>query len=239
VYALDGETVLFSSNRAGNLDLWTVSTSTGAVRRVTDDSAEDWDPAFTRDGSRLLWSSNRGGHLEVWIADVDGSGARQVTHDGVDAATHLVPGPFFLPEVSPAGRHALYGTADPAKQRNLIRVVEIESGTVVPFEIEVRYSSRVPAALTLGRSRWMPDGRSIAFLGTDDTGRLGVYAQDFAPGRDTSATRRPLAGFDSELTAESFGISPDGSRLVLASRDGRSGLMIAEGVPGVGPARTP
>lgn len=67
-YSPDGERVVFSSNRSGNLDLWEVSRKTGTVRRLTDDSADDWDPGFTRHG-KLIWSSNRFGAFEIWIAD--------------------------------------------------------------------------------------------------------------------------------------------------------------------------
>jgi len=70
--------------------------------------------------------------------------------------------------------------------------------------------------VTLGRARWMPDGKAIAFVGQDESGASGVYAQDFVPGQDTAASRRKLAGFDPDVAAESFGLAPDGSRLVLA-----------------------
>jgi Tol biopolymer transport system component len=76
--------VIFSSNRNGNADLWEVSTKTGALRRITDDPADDWDPAFTPDGKQIVWSSKRTGHFEIWVANADGSGARQVTRDGAD-----------------------------------------------------------------------------------------------------------------------------------------------------------
>ena len=78
----------FSSNRNGNLDLWLIDLSTGSLRQVTDDTAQDWDPGFTPDGKHILWDSDRGGHLEVWIASIDGSAARQVTHDG---STRRIP----------------------------------------------------------------------------------------------------------------------------------------------------
>lgn len=61
--------------------------------------------------------------------------------------------------------------------------------------------------------------------------------QDFILGKDTSATRRVLAGFDPDLATESFGISPHGSHITLADREQIVSLMIAERVPGVESAR--
>jgi Tol biopolymer transport system component len=105
VYAPDGATILFSSNRAGNLDLWMVSVATGEVRRLTDDAANDWDPAYTPDGKQVMWSSGRSGNLEIWTAAVDGSGARQITRDGVDAEN---------PTATPDGRWIVYSSGNPA-----------------------------------------------------------------------------------------------------------------------------
>jgi hypothetical protein len=64
--------------------------------------------------------------------------------------------------------------------------------------------------------------------------------QDFDPARDTSATRRPVAGFYPGLATESFGISPDGKEMTLAGWEQVFSLMLAERVPGVdGPRRAP
>jgi TolB protein len=269
-YSPDGEQLVFSSNRTGNLDLSVLSTKTGAIRQITDDPADDWDPAFTPDGRQIVWSSGRGGSLEIWIANVDGSGARQVTKGGKGAenptmtrdgwivytnddpdpeaigiwriradgtaARRLLAGPHSNPEVSPDGRYALAVRFNRVALRNQIRVVEIESGNVVPFEIEIGYRLSAPN-IVLGRARWMPDGRAIAFVGMDAQGRSGVFVQDFTPGRDTAATRRPLAGFSSAYVTESFGIAPDGRRLTLSTLEQSGSLMIAEGLPGVAPAR--
>jgi hypothetical protein len=49
--------------------------------------------------------------------------------------------------------------------------------------------------------------------------------QDFILGKDTSATRRVLAGFDPDLATESFGISPHGSHITLADREQIVSLM--------------
>jgi serine/threonine protein kinase/Tol biopolymer transport system component len=262
VYSPDGEWVAFSSNRGGGMNLWLVSTSTGNLRRVTD-SHVNWDPAFTRDGKRLVWSSNRGGNFEIWTADVDGSGPRQVTQDGGNAenptttpdgqwiayssgnpqkaglwkihpdgtgATHLVKGRVSLPDVSPDGRHAVYRVFS-GKYPALLKVVRLEDGRAEPFEISV--DARRRTTVTLGRARWMPDGKAIAFVGQDESGASGVYVQAFAPGRDTAGTRRKLAGFDPDVAAESFGIAPDGSRLVVAGWVQLFSLMEGGGLPGL------
>ena len=71
-----------------------------------------------------------------------------------------------------------------------------------------------------------------AFVGLDDRGRPGVFAQDFVPGSDTASTRRPLAGFFEHDITESFDISPDGSSVILATIQEARNVMLAEGVPG-------
>jgi eukaryotic-like serine/threonine-protein kinase len=264
-YSPDGEWVVFTSSRSGNLDLWALSLKTGAVRRLTEDETEDWDPALVDGGRKLLWSSGRGGHLEIWIAEADGSGSRKVTNDGMDAqnptatpraewivynsgnpsktgvwkiradgtaATRLVAGTIGLPEVSPDGQYVSYLTGV-QENRETIRVVRLADGAPVPFEISIEIVK--PGPVRIGRSRWMPDGRAIAFVGQDEKGVYGIFAQDFVPGRDTTSTRRALGGFDGETETESFGISPDGSRMMIASWERLFTVMEAEGVSGITP----
>jgi Tol biopolymer transport system component len=268
-YAPDGRHVLSSSNRSGNLDLWSVETPSGVLRQLTDDAAQDWDPAFTPDGRNILWSCDRRGHLEIWIAGVDGSGARQVTEDGADAenptmtrdgrwivywsgnaskqgvwkihpdgtgALRLASGAAVGTDVSPDGRYALYVDQEQASLRAVIRFVEVESGAVVPFSIPVTYSLAAPGII-YGRARWSPDGRSIYFIGQDEAGLSGVFVQEFAPGRDTASTRRPVAGFSNEYVTESLGISPDGTRLTISTGGEFAAILVAEGVPGAEPPR--
>jgi Tol biopolymer transport system component len=143
-YSPDGEWVIFSSNRSGNLDLWEVSVSTGAVRRVTEDAAEDWDPGFAFGGKKILWSSNRSKHFEIWLANADGSGARQVTRDGVDAEN---------PSATPDGEWIVYASANPSK-RGIWKIHPDGSGAVRLVEGEA----------TLPETS--PDGRYVAYKGS-------------------------------------------------------------------------
>jgi len=270
-YSPDGARIIFSSNRSGNLDLWAIERTTGALVQLTDDPAQDWDPGFTPDGRQVIWSSDRSGSLEVWIANTDGTGARQLTHDGATAenptatpdgewivyasghpdhvglwkvrddgsdGTRLVPGTHLVPEVSPDGRHVLF-IANMGPTRRQVRVARIDTGEVEPFAIDVEWSTGASSQVLWGRSRWHPDGQGIYFVGLDERGRSGVFLQDFVPGRDTSASRRPVAGFSSQYMTESLGVSPDGRSLTISTLHQTGGLALAEGVAGVEPPRAP
>jgi Tol biopolymer transport system component len=255
-YSPDGEWVIFSSNQSGNLDLWEVSTKTGASHRVTDDPAEDWDPDFTADGKQIIWSSNRSGHFEVWIAGADGNGARQLTQDGVDAEN---------PTATPDGNWIVYSSGNPAKngvwkvRKDGTQATRLVAGPTLvpevspdgqyclyvpnvtgkPYQVKVLRladGSAVPFEIlsdVFPRSRWTPDGKAIAFIGQDEKGVRGVFVQDFSAGQDTAKTRRPLGGFDADSTAESFGIGSDGTRMAIAAREQLSSLMMAERVSAV------
>src|SRR5262249_2895297 len=259
-YSPDGKRLVFASDRGGNLDIWEITLATGSLRRLTDDPAEDWDPALSPDGKRLIWSSNRSGHFEIWIAEPDGSDPRQVTHDGVDAEnpemtpdgrwvtytssnparlglwkihpdgsedTKITAGSVVHPEISPDGSFVLYHYPFVAT-----RVARLKDGETLPFSIDLKQVDQ------LGRSRWLPDGKSIAFVGTDAEQRAGVFVQEFCPElADTSASRRRLARFDPHLATESFAISPDGTRIMLSEVEPRGSNLIRDGVAGIVPAR--
>jgi Tol biopolymer transport system component/serine/threonine protein kinase len=263
-YSPDGKWVVFSSNRNGNLDLWKVETATGAIRRLTDDVAADWDPAFTGDGRNLVWSSNRSGHFEIWIADADGAGPRRLTDDGVDAenpsstpdgnwivynsanpskagiwkigrdgsgATRILGHETSLwPEVSPDGRYVSFQTAT-SPTSAAVDVVRLSDGVTLPRRILV-------SGWRAGRSRWRPGG-GLAFVANDENGVNGVFIQDFDEARDTTGSRRPLAGFDPDFPAESFGFSPDGARVTVSGGERSSSLMVADSVAGIFPAEAP
>jgi Tol biopolymer transport system component len=257
VYAPDGGSVVFSSNRAGTFDLWRLTSRSRELTLLVSSTASDWDPAFADNGRKLLWSSDRTGHFECWLANADGGGAHQVTRDGVNAenptatpdfswivyasgnprapglwkikadgssATRLVSGDVRTPAVSPDGKYVLFRRA-PAGGKVRLEVVRTADGAPAPFETAVRIVR--PTEISLGRPRWMPDGRRILFLGQDERGVTGVFVQDFVPGRDTIATRRAVGGFDTELLTESFDVSADGRRLLIAGWEQLFSLMEA------------
>jgi Tol biopolymer transport system component len=110
-------------------------------------------------------------------------------------------------------------------------VVELASGELTPFRFEESYSLR-SHNLAYGRARWMPDGSAIAYLGLDRQGRTGLWVQDFSTEHDTFETRRALIGFDGSGVHESFGISPDGKRIMVSTVEQMRAIHLVEGLPG-------
>jgi serine/threonine protein kinase/Tol biopolymer transport system component len=259
-YSPDGKWVVFSTARNGNLDLWTTSTDTGETRRITDDQAQDWDPAFTPDGRQLVWSSNRSGHFEIWIAEADGRNARQLSRDGFDAenptmtrdgwviysanfganqgiwkiradgtqATRIISGINAHPEVSPDGLYVLYHTE--AIGSGQVHVARIADGQQMMPPIALPPAGRLLAVISLGRGRWRPDGRAFLYVGMDAKGESVIVEQAFRPGEDTTATRRVLKASEEGLSLESFGVSPDGTRVTISFLEDQYAIMRLEGL---------
>ena len=252
-YTRDGRNVLFASDRGGNVDIWELTLENGGLRRITDHAGIDWDPQPA--GEALFWSSNRGGHFEVWTAALDGANPRQVTRDGVDAENPSLPshGEWLIydssnpktdgiwripraggtpslvhaaetmhPEVSADGEYVVY--QHPETQTTWgIDVARVSDGRV--FTLAGGISN--PSLL---RARWIGATHTIAFRGIDADGTVALFAQDFRPGEDTRATRRQLTPSNPDAAPESYAISPDGKRAIIAVLDEASGLMMAEGV---------
>jgi Tol biopolymer transport system component len=109
----DGKTIIFTSLRNGDLDLYTMRPDGSHVKRITKDLGYDGGAFFSRDGKRIVWRASRpktdaeiaAYHeliaesqirpmaLELFVADATGKNARQITHNG--AANF---GPYFFPD---------------------------------------------------------------------------------------------------------------------------------------------
>lgn len=108
----DGEWVVFTSTRDGDLDIYKMRADGSEVTRLTDEVGYDGGPFFSPDGSMIVYRAShptaedeladytrllgqgliRPSQLDVWVMNSDGSGKRKVTDNG--AANF---GPFFFP----------------------------------------------------------------------------------------------------------------------------------------------
>lgn len=98
----DGKTMLFTSTRGGDIDLYTMHLKSGKITRITSDLGYDGGAWFSPDGKKIIWRASRPKtdeeikeykellkenlvaptKMEVWIANADGSNAKQVSHLG-------------------------------------------------------------------------------------------------------------------------------------------------------------
>ena len=215
-------------------EVWMAEADGSGARRVTSDGRNAENPTLTPDGAWIVYSSRNPEKAGIWKVRPDGREATRLVADQLSPAPSG-SGRATLPEVSPDGEHVSYRFFS-GQYPAFIRVVRLADGASVPFEIPVTEARKT--ATQLGRHRWMPGGKALAFVGQDDSGTNGVFVQDFVPGRDTASTRRPLAGFDAETATESFGVSPDGTHVVIAGWVQLFSVMEGEGLGFIRPGRS-
>jgi Tol biopolymer transport system component len=218
-FSADGEELIWSSNRGGHLEIWMANIDGSSARQVSQDGEDAENPTQTADGEWIVYGSANPAHVGIWkVRPRDGEAVR------------LTEGAHILPEVSPDGSFAAYFDTRGQLAQGRLRVVDLESGEEV-FSTDIDFGV-IHAQIQVGRSRWMPDGSAIVFVDTDDRGQYGLYIQDFQPGTNTRASRRPLLLLDDNRDVESFAISPDGSRTTISSFDHFRSVKVARGIAG-------
>ena len=98
----DGEQMLYTSDKDGDIDLYIMNLKTGTEKRVTNTLGYDGGAWFSPDGKKIIWRASRPKteaeikeyktflaenlvaptNMEVYVANADGSNARQVTSFG-------------------------------------------------------------------------------------------------------------------------------------------------------------
>ncbi|TFG64284.1 MAG: hypothetical protein E4H28_05385 [Gemmatimonadales bacterium] len=108
----DGEWVVFTSTRDGDLDIYKMRPDGSDVVRLTDTVGYDGGPFFSADGTKIVYrayhptseadiadyqglleqSLIRPSQLDIWVMNADGSGKRRITDN---SAANF--GPYFFP----------------------------------------------------------------------------------------------------------------------------------------------
>jgi Tol biopolymer transport system component/serine/threonine protein kinase len=218
VYSPDGRSILWSSNRSGNLEIWMADADGTRPRQISRNGVNAENPTMTADGEWIVYSSS----------DPENPGLFRVRPDGSDT-TRIVAGQAQLPEVSPDGRFVAYYVLSQWKSFSEIFVADVMTGELLDFSVQLDWKPDSPN-VTYGRSRWLPDGTALAFVGLDDGGNVRILAQDFVPGRDTTSSRRVLLATPDDVVVESFGISPDGRQFAISTLQTVTALNLADGL---------
>lgn len=242
--------ILFTSTRDGDLDLYRMDADGADVRRLTDTPGYDGGAFFNADCSKIVWRASRPkgealadyqqlltrdlvrpSKLEIFVADADGSNAQQVTYLG--AASFA---PFFHPD----GQRILFSTnhhSDNGREFDIFSVRVDGSGLE-----RITYTPGFD-----GFPMFSPDGRHLAFGSNRNQGKPGetdVYVARWIETADqarsqqsavTPADRfRADVGWLADDAREGRGVGTDGldaAARFLADRFAGLGLHAA-GDPG-------
>jgi TolB protein len=173
-----GDKVIFTSMRDGDLDLYSMNLDGSDVRRLTDRVGYDGGAFYSADGSQIIWRARypegeeladyqdllsqgllRPGELEIFVMDADGSNQRQVTSVG---------GANFAPYWHPDGDRILFSSnhQDPEGREFDVFMINLD-GTGLT---QITHSEGFD-----GFPVFSPDGTRLAFAsnrnngGTSDT----------------------------------------------------------------------
>ncbi|HTE18531.1 MAG TPA: hypothetical protein VK689_09145 [Armatimonadota bacterium] len=184
----NGEQIVFTSMRNGDLDLYSVDPKGRNLRQLTDTLGYDGGAFFSPDGSKICYRAHhpqsaedqatyRGllakhlvkpSKMELYVMNADGSNKQQITSNG--AANFC---PFFTPD----GKRLIFASnMDDPKGRNFELYMINLNGTGL---------ERVTHEPTFdGFPMFSPDGKKLIFAsnrGAKSRGETNVFVADWVP----------------------------------------------------------
>ena len=145
------QTIVFTSDRDGNDDIYVMGVDGAHTTPVTDDPAADWCPDWSPDGNRIAFTSNRDGNPEIYLMSADGSDPTSLT---VDEAAD------WCPDWSPDGNRIAFTSNRDGNPE--IYVVNVDGSGLARLTSDAGEDTE-PA--------WSTDSRSLAFTSERDSNR--------------------------------------------------------------------
>ena len=65
---------LCSSDRDGDDEIYLMDSNGNIWAQLTNNTGEDWFPAFSADGTKIAFCSDRDGNTDIYIMNSDGTG---------------------------------------------------------------------------------------------------------------------------------------------------------------------
>ena len=190
--------IVFSSNRDGDWDIYSMDANGDKLAQLTDHPASDEDPACSPDGRRIAFASERGVTPDLYVMDSDGSNVVRLSHDNFPEAN---------PSWAPDGTRFAFSSFRFAVGNWEIYVMEPDGNNLINLT-KHKWHDRRPS--------WSPDGSKMAFVSYRDGG-FNTPRHIFVMNADGTG-RRNLTG-DTQLRFNSDpSWSPDGRKIAFNSR---------------------
>jgi Tol biopolymer transport system component len=162
-WSLTGRALCYADDR----NLWLVDVAAGHPRRLTDDNAADFEPAWSSDGRFVVFSSYREGTRALWRVDAKGGRPERLTR-GV--------GPEGQASISRDGSRRVYSTY-------------LDNFDVAVLDLATGRRQLIQSLLLESGPALAPDGSAIVFTSTRRAGRFDLWLQPLSGGSPAGAAR--------------------------------------------------
>ncbi|HVN03569.1 MAG TPA: hypothetical protein VMT86_04070 [Bryobacteraceae bacterium] len=174
VWAPDGKSIVFTSDRNGSGDLYRVNADGRGLAQLTTDTAYDDQAAFSPDGKQLVFVSTRGGgYADIWTLDIATKRAKGLTSG---------PGGDYRPAWSPDGKWIAFssgrGITAPFSEGRWERLQLAEIYLIRPDGSGMTKVTSTGGFC--GSPKWMSDSRHI--VAYCSTGQQTMDLRRSAPG---------------------------------------------------------
>jgi TolB protein len=191
-----GGTVAFVARHNGNDDILAISAGRDGPLQLTDDPADDRDPAWSPDGRLLAFASRRHGSWDLYVLDVSTGETVRLTGDLAYQAH---------PSWSPDGQWLAYEGYD---EENLdVYIIPVAGGEAIRLTNHPA-PDYAPA--------WSPSGRQIAFVSWRD-GNPDLYLFSLDDARDEASINITRSA---DIAEDCPSWHPGGDYLTFTGRSG-------------------
>jgi Tol biopolymer transport system component len=178
-WAPDGRSMVYTSDRAGNADLWTQRLGDPDPIQLTFSAANESQPQWSPDGQSIVFRSERDGG-GLFIIPATGGAERRISAFG------------YEPKWSPDGSLVLFKRSTVLPNLPAFYVVGLDGRPPRAVRPEVL------AAFGGAQVAWHPDGRRMSVWATTDQGMVfltvPIDSGDAAAADVSPAMRKALAG---------------------------------------------
>lgn len=246
-FAPDENSILFVSERDGNIEIYSKDLTTSETKRLTFDPAHDAFPTYAPDGTQILFSSQRDKEdRDIFLMNSDGSDVRRVTNlpsnENISNTCWSRDGTKILLQSDASDKDNIYlvniepfaptpvfpDSADEVRSVTPVPgsdkfVAMIENGAE-SFELWLLESSgkkiaKIASANTQSVPKVSPDGEQIVFVNKVD-GNSEIFTVSLDGGEPQNLS-------DHAHTDASPAWSPDGKRIAFVSNRGENRAAFA------------